>query len=56
MPNDHLCSGVQRFVGISYVYFLVRRPWRLFNFAIWNPQYSWVLGVPLLMGISYVHF
>jgi cyanophycinase len=36
----------------SYVYFLVRRHWRLFNFVIWNPKYSWMLGAPLLLGIS----
>ena len=29
MPNDHSCSGVRQFVGISCVHFLVRRLWRL---------------------------
>ena len=29
MPNNHSCSGVRQFVGISCVHFLVRRLWRL---------------------------
>jgi hypothetical protein len=36
--------------------FLVRRLWRLFNFAIWNPQYSCALGVRPFVGISCYFF
>jgi hypothetical protein len=38
--------------------FLVRRPWRLFNFAIWNHQYSCVLGCPTGRGdfMLYIFF
>jgi hypothetical protein len=46
---------------VSFVYLLVRRHWRLFNFVItcpvttgWNPQYSYVLDVQPVMGISYI--
>ena len=39
MPLIKTAVSIIFFISI----FLVRRLWRLFNFVIWNPQYSWVL-------------